>query len=59
VWSNGSPCWRPIRRQAGFDRISLPYAASDNGQRFLFNAVVPDQTPPTITVVQNWTPPNP
>ena len=35
------------------------YAAWDNGQRFLFNAVVPEKTPPTITVVQNWTPPRP
>ena len=33
------------------------YAAVDDGQRFLFNAVIPEKIPPTITVIQNWQPP--
>jgi len=35
------------------------YVASNGGQRFLMNAVIPEKIPPTITVIQNWTPPQP
>jgi len=34
------------------------YAASPDG-RFLMNAVLPVKISPTITVIQNWTPPQP
>jgi hypothetical protein len=31
-----------------------PYAITEDGQRFLMNVVVPDDSPKAITVILNW-----
>jgi Tol biopolymer transport system component len=39
----------------GADMSNRPYAVSRDGQRFLLNAPVEQASPPTATVVLNWT----
>lgn len=49
--------FRPPPSRATLDRQR--FAVTADGQRFLFNAIVPMKVPGVITVVQGWQPPQP
>ena len=37
-----------------FPEARRQYAVLDNGERFIFNEVIPEQPPRSIAIVKNW-----